>query len=185
MLLIQLQMKRILLFQYNFLTLLQLMKIKSLLTVIRVFLLLNVFIFAQNSYSQKKIEKNLRVKALKDSKRNLKFPVGYINDFENLFTQNIISINEKYVTTENFDSLILATDNLWGVGRAGLNNGILIGISCNLKRIRISNGDGVRDKLTDKKTKNIIEEIMIPEFKKNNFFIGLMKGINGIIKILK
>ena len=62
------------------------------------------------------------------------------------------------------------------------NNGILIGISTAKRKIRISNGSGIVDKLSDKETKAIIDDIIIPAFKRGNYFEGLLNAIEEIIK---
>jgi uncharacterized protein len=179
--------------------------------VLRLLLLLSLFTFSENTFSQKVVKRNIVKKTARksNSSKHSKIPetpIGYTNDCEKLLTKNqidfldsiisnfdketsiqiaIISISKKYTTKENFDSSILATHNTWGVGKIILNNGILIGISSELRKIRISNGDGVREKLTDEKTKIIIDEIMIPEFKKNNYYLGLLKGLTEIINTLR
>ena len=43
--------------------------------------------------------------------------------------------------------------------------------------MRINNGDGIETKLSDAETKDIIDNIIIPEFKKGNYFQGLRNAI--------
>jgi uncharacterized protein len=78
--------------------------------------------------------------------------------------------------------LVLAIHNFWQVGKIHKNNGILIGISTAKRLIRINNGYGIEDRLTDEQTKAIIDDIIIPAFKKGDFFDGLKNAIQAIIK---
>ena len=50
-------------------------------------------------------------------------------------------------------------------------------MSKNLSQIQIQNNDSVIDKLTNEETKNILDNYIIPEFKRDNYFKGLLKGI--------
>jgi uncharacterized protein len=130
-------------------------------------------------------------------------PIGWTNDFEHIFSNSqineldsiissfekqttneiaIVSIDSSCTTKEQFDSLILKIGNDWGVGKKGINNGIVIGISTRLRKIRISNGYGIEAKLTDAETKKIIDDIILPEFKKGNYFEGIKKGLIALMQ---
>jgi len=132
-------------------------------------------------------------------------PTGYVNDFENILndaeekeltalikglesqTSDQISIVtltglEPY---DNIDDYSFDLANYWGVGQKDKNNGILIAIGKELRKIRIQNGFGIEKRLTDAETKRIIDEVMIPEFKNDKYFEGLKKGVEAIIQELK
>ena len=71
------------------------------------------------------------------------------------------------------------------VGKKVENNGILIGIRKSLRKIRISNGNGIEKKITDGETKKIIDSIIIPEFKKGKYFDGTLQGMLAMIGKIK
>ena len=132
-------------------------------------------------------------------------PIGYVNDFEDILTKEqekeltlIIKKHENETTDqiaivtlisfepyENIYEYSLYLANYWGVGQKKKNNGILIALGKGLRKIRIQNGFGIEKRLTDSETKKIIDEIMIPEFKDDNFYLGLKKGLEAIIEELK
>jgi uncharacterized protein len=107
-----------------------------------------------------------------------------INKFEKETTIEIaiVTIQSYVATKESFDSLTLSIANQWGVG---IDNGVLIGISKGLRKIRINNGYAVEKKLTDDETKKIIDDIIIPEFKKGNFFEGTKKGLLSLMQKIR
>jgi uncharacterized protein len=132
-------------------------------------------------------------------------PTGWVNDFENIFTEDqkrtldsLISEYEKRTTTEiaiitiptsatdkeRFDELTLFIANEWGVGKKEKDNGILIGISKGHRTIRINNGFGIEKLITDNQTKQIIDLIIIPSFKADDFYMGVFNGIQEIKQIL-
>ena len=107
-----------------------------------------------------------------------------LDDFEKRTTNEIaiVTFDSSFIHDEDFDSIVLSIHNLWRVGKADKNNGILIGISTANRKIRISNGYGIEDKLSDKETKEIIENIIVPAFKKGDYFDGLKIAIEEIMK---
>lgn len=73
----------------------------------------------------------------------------------------------------------------WGIGQQGKNNGILIYVAINERKIRIQVGYGLEATITDALTKRIIEEIIKPNFKTGNYFVGLNSASDAIIAAAK
>ncbi len=73
----------------------------------------------------------------------------------------------------------------WGIGQEKEDNGILILIAQDDRKIWITTGYGVEEKLTDFNVKTIVDQIITPEFKKGNFYGGLDKGTTAIFQILE
>ncbi len=138
--------------------------------------------------------------------RKFPAPVGYVSDFDSIFSlqernslDSMISAFEKETTVEiavltldssycavaNFDSLVLAIHNEWGVGKKEKNNGVLIAICKKARKMRINNGDGIEAKLTDQESKQILEEEIFPEFRQGRFYEGVRRGIIAIMKELR
>jgi len=141
-----------------------------------------------------------------DSSDNLPKAIGYINDFENIFTDRqekildslvrvfekqttieiaIVTLDSSVTNKEEFDDYTLRLANYWGVGKKDKDNGILIGISSSLRKIRIQNGYGIENILTNEETKQIIDNYFIPNFKTGDFFEGTMQGTVKLMEKLK
>ena len=90
-------------------------------------------------------------------------------------------------TTKGEDINYLATKwgHKWGVGQAEEDNGVLIMLAKDDRKVAISTGYGVEHLLTDALSKRIIENIMIPEFKKGDYYSGLNKGAEVIFQIMQ
>lgn len=72
----------------------------------------------------------------------------------------------------------------WGIGQKGKDNGIFVLISKQDRAIHIATGYGVEHLLTDYRTKQIIDGIIKPNFKAQQYYTGLDKATNVIIQIL-
>src|SRR5690606_17726936 len=72
----------------------------------------------------------------------------------------------------------------WGIGQADSDNGILVLLARDDRRIAINTGYGVEATMTDLMSKRIIESVIIPEFKKGDYYTGLDKGTDAIFQVL-
>ena len=73
----------------------------------------------------------------------------------------------------------------WGIGQAKEDNGVLVVLAKEDRKITISTGSGVEHLLTDFQSKRIIERVILPEFKKGNFYAGLDQGADFVFKTLQ
>lgn len=76
----------------------------------------------------------------------------------------------------------------WGVGQTGLNNGIVILIKPKQGnqsgQVAISTGYGVEDVITDAISKRIINNEMIPFFKQNDYYSGILASVQVMSDLL-
>ena len=72
----------------------------------------------------------------------------------------------------------------WGIGQKGKNNGALVIIAPNERKTRIEVGYGLEGELTDAQSKLIIENTMLPFFKKGDFDSGALAGTVQVLQTL-
>ena len=72
----------------------------------------------------------------------------------------------------------------WGVGQSKKDNGLLILVAENDRKIWITTGYGLEEYLTDARSKQIIEQIILPEFRANSYYNGLDAGTTAIFQVL-
>ena len=99
-------------------------------------------------------------------------------------TQIVIAIIHS-TEGENINFLGAQWGQKWGIGQAGKDNGILILLARNDRRIAINTGYGVEGRLTDALSRRIIENVIIPLFKQDNYYGGLNAGADAIFQVLK
>jgi len=69
-----------------------------------------------------------------------------------------------------------------GVGHAGKDDGILLWVATEDRRIRIEVGRGAEAFLTDAKAGRILDEAVVPYLKQNQWDEGVLAGFNAIKK---
>lgn len=76
----------------------------------------------------------------------------------------------------------------WKLGRKGIDDGVLLLVAKNnppaLKRLRIESGRGTEGVLTDIQAKRILEDIIAPYFRQQDYYGGLAAGAAAIMAAL-
>ena len=72
----------------------------------------------------------------------------------------------------------------WGIGQRGKNNGVLLIVSRDDRKLRIEVGYGLEGKLTDADAAVIINQTITPAFKRNDYAGGIEQGAAAILQRL-
>ena len=72
----------------------------------------------------------------------------------------------------------------WKLGQAQKNNGVLLLVAPNERKVRIEVGYGLEGTLTDAVASVIISSAIVPRFKNGDFPGGIERGVGGILDVL-
>jgi uncharacterized protein len=72
----------------------------------------------------------------------------------------------------------------WGIGTAKWDNGVILIVAPNERKVRIEVGRGLEGVLTDALSKIIIENGMLPRFRDGDFAGGIKNGVRDIALVL-
>jgi uncharacterized protein len=130
-------------------------------------------------------------------------PKGRITDFTSTLSLNEISFLEQKLadheinTTNQIAVLMIPSlegDNLedysirladkWKIGQKGKDNGVILLIVKNDRKLRIEVGYGLEGALPDGLAGSIIRDEIAPHFRKNQFFEGINRGTDAIIRAI-
>lgn len=112
-----------------------------------------------------------------------------------LINQQLLNINKNKgaqlavviintTESETIEAYSLRLAEKWKLGRKGIDDGVLLLIAKDDRSLHIEVGYGLEGVLNDAICKRIIDEIITPEFKNNNFYQGIQAGVNQITKII-
>jgi uncharacterized membrane protein YgcG len=79
---------------------------------------------------------------------------------------------------------VTALFNRWGVGKRGIDNGVMVLLAIHDRRVEIETGYGVEGILPDGKVGEIIRTAMLPAFKHNRWGEGLVAGTQRVAQTL-
>lgn len=72
----------------------------------------------------------------------------------------------------------------WGIGQKDKNNGALLIVAPNERKVRIEVGYGLEGSLTDAVTRLIIQNAILPRFRADDFPGGISRGVDDIIQVV-
>ena len=73
----------------------------------------------------------------------------------------------------------------WGIGQKGNNNGVILLIAKDDRKLNISPGYGLEKALPDVTCKQIIDYTIVPNFKGNDYYRGVEEGTDAIMQAVK
>ena len=104
-----------------------------------------------------------------------------IIEFEKATTnQAVVLTIDSIPSSFNIQDYGTKVASTWGVGQKDKNNGLLITISKYQRQVAISTGLGTEQTISDYECKVIIDDIMIPHFKENNYYKGVDKALDSL-----
>ncbi len=131
-------------------------------------------------------------------------PGVLVSDFTNTLTpsqkqaleEKLVAIDDKtstqiaviiVPTTGGVDVADYATElgRAWGVGGKQFNNGVVLLIAKDDRKLNISTGYGLEGSLTDAASSHIIDEVITPNFKGDDYYRGIDEGTDAIISAVQ
>lgn len=104
--------------------------------------------------------------------------------YDSTSTEIAVVIVESTGDADIFD-YALKVGRDWGVGGKDYNNGVVLLIAKADRKMNISTGYGVEGALPDVTAKHIIDEIIRPNFRGNDFYRGIHEGTDAIIQAVQ
>ena len=85
----------------------------------------------------------------------------------------------------NLEEFSLRVAESWQIGQKGLDNGALLLIARDDRKLRIEVGYGLEGSLTDLTAGRIIRDVITPNFRNGNFDQGVIDGVSAIIAAVR
>jgi uncharacterized protein len=104
--------------------------------------------------------------------------------FEKKTTNQIVVVTLKSLQGASVEDYGYQLGRRWQIGQKDKNNGALLIVAPNERKVRIEVGYGLEGTLTDAISKLIIENSILPRFKVGDFSGGIKRGIEDIIQVL-
>lgn len=85
---------------------------------------------------------------------------------------------------ESIEQFSIRVAEAWKIGRRKIDDGALLVVAKNDRRLRIEVGYGLEGALTDATTRRIIDEDITPKFKSGDFAGGISAGVDRMIRVI-
>jgi len=110
--------------------------------------------------------------------------VGRLEAFEKKTSIQVVVATVDSLDGEAIEPYANRLFRAWGLGQAGDDNGVLLLVAKNDRKMRIEVGYGLEGTLTDLHSKLIIENTMVPAFRAGDFSGGISRAADKIIAVL-
>jgi uncharacterized protein len=111
-----------------------------------------------------------------------------LTDYEAKTGSQIAVLLVKSTEPEAIEQYSIRVTDAWKLGRKGVDDGVLLMVARDnppaLRRLRIEAGRGVQGVLTDAQSKRILEDVIAPYFRNNQYYEGLVAGVGAIATLL-
>jgi len=137
-------------------------------------------------------------------KVQLPMPRGVINDYASVLTSvqlaELAGILDGFFTRTDVPivvSIVQDTSpltpaeyaflmyNTWGIGKTGVNRGLLLLLAMKEKHLESEVGLGLERFLPETKSDEIVQNEFLPHFREGGFYEGLKAGTEAVIKVLE
>lgn len=85
---------------------------------------------------------------------------------------------------ENIDQYAIRVAEQWRIGRAKVDDGAILVVAKDDRTLRIEVGYGLEGALNDATSKRIIDEIIVPRFRRGDFVGGINAGTDSMMKVI-
>lgn len=128
---------------------------------------------------------------------------GFVNDFAGVMQQSTVTSLERVLREleqksgaqvavvtvpdlggETIETYAVGLMQAWGIGRAGENDGVLILVAVQERRLRIEVGYGLEDVITDARAGQIRDRYMTPALRNDNYDEGIRGGALAVAAII-
>lgn len=106
---------------------------------------------------------------------------GSLVAFENEQSTQIVVLTIASLENEALEEYSIRVAEQWKIGHQGVDNGAILLVARNERKIRIEVGYGLEGSLTDLTSGKIIRNVIVPEFKKGDFDGGILAGVTAMM----
>jgi uncharacterized protein len=111
-----------------------------------------------------------------------------LSDYETRTGSQIAVLLIASTAPEAIEQYGIRVADAWKLGRKGIDDGVILIVAKDnpkaLRRLRIEAGRGVQGSLTDAQSKRILEDVIAPHFRQNDYYGGLAAGISALTSLL-
>lgn len=106
---------------------------------------------------------------------------AFLADLDQTDGTQIVVLTIPSLEGDSLEDFSIRTAEAWGIGQKGTDNGAILLIAKNDRKIRIEVGYGLEGTLTDLTSGRIIRNVISPRFKNGQFDQGVIDGVAAMV----
>jgi uncharacterized protein len=107
-----------------------------------------------------------------------------LQDQEQKTGQQVVVATVKSLQGQTIEDYGYQLGRAWGIGQKDKDTGVILLVAPSEHKVRIEVGYGMEGTLTDAKSSDIINEVILPRFKAGQMRQGVLDGASAILSVL-
>ena len=107
-----------------------------------------------------------------------------LKDFEARKGSQVAVLIVPTTQPETIEQYSMRVAEAWKIGRKKIDDGAILVVAKDDRKLRIEVGYGLEGALTDVTAKRIIDEVITPKFRSGDFAGGISDGVNRILRVI-
>jgi uncharacterized protein len=103
---------------------------------------------------------------------------------QQLTTEQVVVVTVPNLQGTSIEDYGYQLGRHWGIGQKDKDNGALLIVAKDDRKVRLEVGYGLEERLTDAQSSVIINQIITPAFKQGDFVGGITKGAEAMVQVL-
>ncbi|WP_420576546.1 TPM domain-containing protein [Ekhidna sp.] len=139
---------------------------------------------AQDSQDVPKLETRVTDLANLLSTSEESFLTRQLEDLENRKESQLAILTVNSTKPETIEQYSIRVVDQWKLGRGDVDDGVLLIVAKNDRKVRIEVGYGLEGAIPDAYAKRIINNIIVPHFRDGDYYLGIEEGMEAIIGLI-
>lgn len=110
---------------------------------------------------------------------------GKLAALEAATTDQFVVVTVNSLGGRSIEAFGLALGRGWGIGQKGVDNGVLLIVAPAERQVRIEVGTGLERVLTDDGAARIVQDVLVPHYRRGEMEAGTLEGADAIIAVLR
>lgn len=111
-----------------------------------------------------------------------------LKDYETRSGSQIAILLISSTAPEAIEQYSIRVADAWKLGRKGIDDGVILIVAKDnpkaLRRLRIEAGRGIQGTVTDAQSKRILQDVIAPYFRQNDYYGGLTAAITALTALM-
>lgn len=103
---------------------------------------------------------------------------------QQLTTEQVVVVTVPNLQGTSIEDYGYQLGRHWGIGQKDKDNGALLIVAKDDRKVRLEVGYGLEERLTDAQSSVIINQIITPAFKQGDFVGGITRGTEAMVQVL-
>ena len=108
-----------------------------------------------------------------------------LRGFEDAKGSQVVVVIIPTTEPEEIEQYSIRLAEEWKVGRKNVDDGVILVIAKDDRKLRIEVGYGLEGAIPDAYAKRIIENIILPDFRQGQFYAGIDTGVDAIMVLIE